>query len=263
MPDITITIPGCSCCASPAPCTVCSSSNSVLGPTGPNWTAILSSTIDRYVTNLTAAQQAVGALLSGTPLHNNLDGVSLTLTGSSLTPTTLRSGAYGSRTYALTASDAATIAPYWDEIATAATGGACGAIDTYAGYIANGYVVSGSIIESAGVAVYCPENGLVDTSGTKLGVYCTYLFAISLSLASSVFSTTLTASRTLTCGTYIETLLTSIGCPVNLTLSQATNPLLTNSQLDQTRLALNFSTTCYLLGGAVNYPLGGSLLLTE
>lgn len=272
MPSFTINIPGCSCCSSTPPyCTVCSSNNGSIP--GPNWNGVVTGHTDPGYAALTSAQKAVLDLFGSSAIHNAINGVNLTLTPPPpiLPGTYLRAAPYGPgyHTVGYAPADFSVWAAFWDEIVTL-IGAGTGLCDLWAlsDYQAAGWTIEGGTWEIYGLTVLCPEHGYISTDGTKLGVNIEGSVNISMVVTSVPVSLQYTLTRNVTFQSYIETPITSIGCPVNLTLSLGSGSSSASIGIDQTKLtvynAYDFSvTTCYLSGGSVAFPFTGTLVLTE
>lgn len=265
--------PGCGCCAA-AICTVCSSAATAGGIVGPSWTATVTGYTDQFLARLTTKEQAVIDLTGGTPVHNNINSVPFTLSYGAIP--TLRAAGLGYRvkgwlaTDPVSSPDELAISQYWDEMsATVGTGGPC-SLGLWADYSSNGYNFGGTIEERADISIYCPENAVYDTSGSKLPVQITYNAKISFSRFLSSTTDRISVFRDLLIGTYLEIPLSTISCPVNFSVSLNTNSLCTNCQKDRRAVVNSYTsflgpvvTTCYDTGASANIPFGGSLLLVE
>ena len=265
--------PGCGCCTA-APCTICTSSATTGGTVGPTWSATVTGYTDQFLTRLTSKEQAVIDLAGGTPVHNNIDGVTFTSGGGG--GTILRGWDLGFRTIGwlaggtLTTAEELAISQFWDEMAvTVGSGGPC-ALATWADYNAGGYNFGGSVIEQAVLSVTCPENATYDTSGASLPIQITYQAQIAFSRFQSSSTDRISVSRNLLIGTYLEVPRSSIACPVNFSTSLNTNSLCTTCQQDRRVVVDTYigflgtvTNTCYDVGFGLNIPFGGTLLLVD
>lgn len=237
-------------------CSVCTSALVAGVQVGPNWTATISSYTDQFTTLITSAQQAIINALTGTSIHNNINGT-YTLTGG---------GFLGFRGYNqqrvnnLSTLSSALLSAYWDEMATIVSS-TC-TIPNYASI--SGHTLSGTASEILLMSGICPEDNQYGGVGSQLEITINYLLDIDMSKTFGGSGYRLRRSLNLSNVLHID--LNTLTCPLNITLDLSTNLVTTTDGADYhlgATIVSAVSTSCYETGAGIDMPLTGSMVVVD